>query len=137
MSQSSHQFYSTHCLQVLILCGITTPIPKDFFQLKGTFAFKLSPPILKYSFLSNLSDTFVNPSKVLCSSITPYLFIVKRYFFSVLRTILKKYLRLYNHSFLVAKSYQLKRLYLFYANFYFQNTNYSCLRNKHRLYKMH
>ena len=47
-----------------------------------TFAINLPPSaILKDSFLPKLSLTFVNLLKVLCSSITPYLFIVKQYFF--------------------------------------------------------
>ena len=66
-----------HLLHFFILCGITTPILNDFFQLKGTLAINLSQPyILKHSFLSKILDTFVNPLKVLCSSVTPYLFIV-------------------------------------------------------------
>ena len=52
-----------------------------FFQIKGTLAINLSPlNIIKYSLLSKLSETLVNPLKVLCSSKTPYLFIVKHYF---------------------------------------------------------
>ena len=67
--------------QFFILSGITTPRLNDFLRLKGTFAISLSPlAILKFSFLSNLSLTFVNPLKVLCSSILPIHFIVKQYF---------------------------------------------------------
>ena len=68
-------------VQFLILCGITTTILNDFFQLNVVLATDLSPSaILKYSFLSKLSETFVNTLKVLCSSITPFLFIVRQYF---------------------------------------------------------
>ena len=52
-----------------------------FFQRKVTLAINLPPSaILKYSFLSKLPLTFVNPLKVLCSSIIPNLFIVKQIF---------------------------------------------------------
>ena len=52
-----------------------------FFQLKGTSAINLSPlNVFKYTFLYTLSETFLKPLKILCSSITPYLFMVKQYF---------------------------------------------------------
>ena len=99
-----------------------------FFQFKGTLAINLSPlNILKYSFLSKLSKTLVNFLKVLCSSITPYLFIVKQYLLLVLETVHRIFLLLYNHSFLVANSYRLNQLYLIYPNVCSQNINYQCL----------
>ena len=85
---------------------------KKVFQLKGTVTTNLSPSnISEYSFLSKLSDTFVNPWKVLCSPITPYLFIVEQYFFSS-KTIHNRYHRLRNHSYLVTVLYQLIQFYL-------------------------
>ena len=66
LSHSSHRLSSIHLLQSLILCGITTSVRNDFFQLKGTLAINLSPlNILKNSFLSKLSETLVNLLKVL------------------------------------------------------------------------
>ena len=54
---------------------------KIFFHDKGTLATNLSPSaFLKYSFQFKLSETSLNPLKVLFSSITAYLLIVKQYF---------------------------------------------------------
>ena len=81
LSHPSPKISFVHLLQFLFSCGITTPILKDFFQLKGTLAINLWPlNTLKHSCVSKLSETLVNHLKVLCSSITPHLYIVKQYF---------------------------------------------------------
>ena len=54
---------------------------KLFFHDKGTSATNLSPSnLLKYTFPSKSSETFVNPLRVLSSSISSYLLVVKQYF---------------------------------------------------------
>ena len=61
---------------------------KKFFHNRATFSISLSPlNVLKFSFLSKLSDTLVNPWKALCLSITPNLFVVIQYLFWVLETL--------------------------------------------------
>ena len=68
----SHTMSFSHSLQIFNLRGVKTPRLKLYYQLKSTFAISLSPTIiLKYSFLSKLSLTFVNPLEVLCSDTTP------------------------------------------------------------------
>ena len=80
-SQFSHKSFSTQSLHFLNLFGIATLIPNDFSQLNGTLANNLYPSNnLKFSFLSKLLLTFVKFLKVLCSSILPWLIIIKHYF---------------------------------------------------------
>ena len=101
-------------------------LTKFFFQLRGTFAIKLSPLyILKYSFLFNLSETFVNPLKHFFSSKIPYLLIMKQYFFSELKREHTTSLHLCNRFFLVIDSFQLVQLCLIYPNVCFQCTKES------------
>ena len=138
LSHSSDRISFLQSLQFLISCGITTPWLKLFFQLSGTLAISLPPPvILKYSFLSRLSLTLVNRLKLLCSSITPYLFIVQQYFILELKRDHTKYHHLYNHFYLVICFYQLVPRCLIYPNVYFQCIMNLCLYNKHQLYKIH
>ena len=96
-----HQIKYLLCIYYNFFCGITTPIINDFLQLKGTLAINLSPiNILKFCFLSKLSETLVKPLNVSCSPITPYLNIVKQYFFWGLEISQTKFHHLYNRFFL-------------------------------------
>ena len=111
---------------------------KPFIHDKGTFATNLSPSnVSKYFSPSKLSLTFVKPLNVLCSSIIPYLLILKQYSFLVLKREQRKHFHPYSHFSFVVIFHLINQLFPNYPIVYFRNRKNQLLRIKHHLYKIH